>query len=273
MKRVKMLAVLNAIFFVVAFAISMLSQVGFFKYNMSEVSAKYDTVFTPAGITFSVWGIIYTALFIFCIYHLIKAFRENESHEANQSLIKVGWLFIINNIAISAWVVFWLNEQLIASVILMLIQLLSLIFIHVRLNILDIGKSIQGKLCTQFPLSIYFAWICIASIANISATLVGYNWNGGLISPSYWTIIMIGIATLLSIFVILVKQNVFFGLVVIWALYGIVLKRTDVDPATYGNVINAARTGIAVVFLAELIQSIKLLRLTKPSSEISARHG
>ena len=33
--------------------------------TMPEISAKYPSLFTPAGFTFSIWGVIYLALLVF----------------------------------------------------------------------------------------------------------------------------------------------------------------------------------------------------------------
>src|SRR5690606_32734208 len=96
--------------------------------------------------------------------------------------------------------------------------------------------------------------ICIATIANISSALVGLGWDGGGVSANYWTIILIAGAALVSTAVIILKKNVFFGPVVIWAFYGIILKHNDGDPALYKDIISAAWGGIACVGLAECIQ-------------------
>jgi hypothetical protein len=67
---------------------------------------------------------------------------------------------------------------------------------------------------------------------------------------------MIGTATLISLFIILVRRNVPFGLVVLWALYGIVLKRQQVSPIDFEIVINAAYAAFAVILLALIIRIV-----------------
>lgn len=255
MNRIKTLALLNFLFYIIAFAVSTLSQTDLINNkDIGDVSDKYNTLFTPAGITFSIWGVIYMALFAFTIYHIIKAFREDPLSEANKDTGRMGVMFMINNIATAAWVFAWVNEQFILSVLLMLIQLTTLIAINVRLKIFNPHRSVYAKIFTHFPLGIYFAWICIATIANISSALVGLGWDGGGISPRYWTIILIAGATLISTAIIILKKNVFFGLVVIWAFYGIILKHNEGDPSLYKEIISAAWGGIAWVGLAECIQ-------------------
>jgi hypothetical protein len=74
---------------------------------------------------------------------------------------------------------------------------------------------------------------------------------------------MIGTATLISFFIILVRRNVPFGLVVLWALYGIVLKRQQVNPIDFQIVIQAAYAAIVFILLALIIRIAGAFRNNK----------
>ncbi len=248
MKKVKTLALLNFIFFFIACAISNLSQTKIFGgVTNADISNKYETVFTPAGLTFAIWGIIYLSLFGFTIYHLISAYKDNVNSEASLAVLKIGNLFIINNIATTIWVFAFAYEYIFSSMILIIIQLITLLLIFIRLNLFDRDKSLKNKLFTQFPLSIYFAWLCIANAANISLYLVSINWNGFGISESFWAVTLITIITFISVFIVGFKRNIFFGLVIIWALYGIFLKRIGIDADEFQMVIRFCWYGVMLV--------------------------
>ena len=233
-------------------------------FEVGEVSVKYDSLFTPAGVTFAIWGVIYISLIAFCIYHLYKAFSSDNEDQANSDTISIGWLFIINNVATGLWLIVWVNEALLLSVFLILIQLVTLILISIRAHISNPDRPILSKLFTQFPLSIYFGWITIAAIANISAYLVSVGWNGFGITENYWAIIMIGAATLVSLFIILVRRNFFFGIVVLWALYGIILKKNAIDEIQHESIINAAWAAFIIVLLGLIIRLIKKQNVISP---------
>lgn len=255
--KIKILALFNLLAFVFHLTISTLTQIGVLtNTNMAQMSAKYDTVFTPAGLTFSIWGIIYLGLISFCFYQLYKAFKNKDIEYSNQITSKIGVLFIINNISTGLWLLAFLNEYLFVSVLLMLIQLISLLLIHLRINSSDLEISFANKLLIHIPLSIYFGWISIATIANTSAYLKSINWNGGL-DDSLWVILLISIASLLALFMIFIRKNIVFGFVVLWALYGIVLKRQQVDPIEFEAVINAAYSAIAIILIGIIIRIIK----------------
>lgn len=259
MEKVKKLAWLNFIFFIIAFLVSNLSQLKLFGgQTNADVSAKYETVFTPAGITFAIWGVIYLSLFAFTIYHLIKIKKDDVHAEASQVVLKIGNLFILNNIATTFWVFAFTYEYIFLSMVLIIIQLVTLWFIFVNLNLWDVDKSFKNKLFTQFPLSIYFAWLCVANVANISVFLVSIGWNGMGISESTWAIILISIVTLLAVFIVGVKRNIFFGMVVLWAFYGIILKREGIDANQFEMVIRFCEYGmmfIAITMIMALINN------------------
>ena len=43
-----------------------------------QLSDQYPNLFVPAGLTFSIWGLIYILLAIFVIYQLIATFRKDK---------------------------------------------------------------------------------------------------------------------------------------------------------------------------------------------------
>lgn len=259
MEKVKKLTWLNFIFFIIAFSVSNLSQLKLFGgQTNADVSAKYETVFTPAGVTFAIWGVIYLSLFAFTIYHLISARKDDVQAEASQAVLKIGNLFILNNIATTFWVFAFTYEYIFLSMVLIIIQLITLLMIFIELNLWDVHKSFKNKLFTQFPLSIYFAWLCVANVANISVFLVSVGWSGWGISESTWAIILISIVTLISLFIVGVKRNIFFGMVVLWAFYGIILKREGIDAHQFEMVISFCEYGmmfIAITMIMALINN------------------
>lgn len=268
MQKIRTLSIGNAIALVIHISLSYLSQVkAFGRYTNAEVSDKYPTYFTPAGITFAIWGLIYLSLLAFVVFHLYHAYRSPEDHEENVAVKRIGWLFIINNLSTALWLFMFGNDLIGLSLLLMFIQLATLIMMHVRLQIHDGSKSQSNKIFTQFPLSIYFGWISIATIANTSVFLKSIEWSGIGISEPSWAITMIAIAILISIWVINRKKNVVFGLVVIWALYGIILKSKQAATPSYEPIAMVAWVGIALLSFACLFGLIRNLRTERISDK------
>jgi translocator protein len=206
--------------------------------NTGELSALYPSLFTPAGFTFSVWSVIYLLLIGFTI---VQSSISAKSYFAELSI----W-FLLSCIANASWILAWHYQFLYASVLIMLLLLFSLSKIFLLLQRADL-KTLSDKLLIKLPFIVYLSWICVATIANISALLVSLSWAGGFLSPITWTITMISIASVLGIIIVERYGEPAFLLVLIWAFFGIYSKWTGTE-----------NNSIAVAAISELVLLIIL---------------
>lgn len=265
MKKIRTLSILNLLFVLTHIMFAYASQVRLAgAKSVGEISDQYNSLFTPAGFTFGIWGVIYTALLISCIYHIIIAFGKDVLHEANKDVEKMGALLVLNNLGAVAWLVAWTNNMIGLALILIVVQLVSLISIHLSLAIRKTGKSWTGAWFTEIPLTIYFSWITIATIANVATYLVFAGWDGWGVSAINWTVIMITVAIVLTAVVIISRKSPVYGLVTMWALYGIISKRRIENAELYNPVIAVAWVGIGVILI---VCSFQLLRNLFPGGK------
>lgn len=195
-----------------------------------QLSAEYPNLFVPAGVTFSIWGVIYLMLLIFVVLQFF------ESHKPIVQFI--GLAFAISCLFNALWIVAWHYQYIALSLIIMLGLLVTLIVIGLRMQSVPMGL-------TKAAFGIYLGWICIATIANVTALLVSYNWGAWGISHQLWTITLITIGAIIVSFTIFKLNNPFIGLAVVWAFWGIVIKQSGLNP----SIVTAAMVGMAVVGL------------------------
>ena len=94
-----------------------------------DVSAAYPSLFTPAGVTFSVWGVIYLLLGAHVLYQW-GLFRSGSEYPADAVLLnRVGVLFAVSSAANTAWVFAWHYDLIPLSVVLIVSILGCLAFI------------------------------------------------------------------------------------------------------------------------------------------------
>ncbi|MGC4035501.1 MAG: hypothetical protein QM764_06030 [Chitinophagaceae bacterium] len=262
--KIRILSVINLLALLVHIFFSYATQ---FKLvntkDVGQISDQYVSLFTPAGFTFAIWGFIYVSLLGFCMFHIFLAFSRVPAYQSNQDISRIGGLFMFNNLAAAAWLLAWTHNRIGFSLGLIWFQLITLIAIHSLINIHNPRRQSASKVFTQFPLSIYLGWISIATIANTAVYLTSANWDGFGYSAIIWTRIMIGAAVLITLLVVLLWYNVFFGLVVIWALYGIIRKLQMTNAITYADIIQTAWISIAIVSIVCIIQFIKNLGMKK----------
>lgn len=177
--------------------------------STGEISNKYDTLFTPSGFTFSIWGVIYLLVLAFVVVFL----TAKEGAIPNMNLL--GVLFITSCTLNILWLFSWHYDKIIASTILMILFLLTL------LSILQFTSPIG---ITYIAFSIYTGWISVALIANISILLYKYNIGFFMNRQKTWLYIILVISLLIGGYMVVIEKNYYYGIVFVWAYYGIAMK-------------------------------------------------
>ncbi len=175
-----------------------------------EISAQYDNLFVPAGITFSIWGFIYILLGIFIVLQFRTQQREVVS--------AIGWAFAISCALNALWIVAWHYDRLPLSMLIMIALLAVLVYVNLQLR-----NQPPGLIKAAF--GIYLGWICIATIANAAALLTAQQWGGWGLPDVLWAIVMINAGLIITALALFATKNPFLGIAVIWAFIGIVLSR------------------------------------------------
>jgi len=169
------------------------------KYT-GELSDNTPNLFVPAGITFAIWGVIYILIIMFAIYLAKDLFKKDK--ETKPFLEKISIFFILASLANIIWIFLWHYEQILLSLLAMVLLFFSLLIIYLRLHIGIEKITLKEKLFVHVPISVYLGWITVATIANVTAVLVTIDWDGFGISEQIWTIIVIIVATIITILIL-----------------------------------------------------------------------
>lgn len=220
-----------------------------------ELSDQYPNLFVPSGFTFSIWGVIYLLLAIFIVYQLVYAFRKNTQNISFME--KIGILFFVSSLANFSWIFAWHFEIIPLSLFLMLILLGSLMAIYIKLQIGISDSSRSEKYLVHLPFSVYLGWITIATIANTTALLVDLGWNRFGLSEPFWTVAVIIIGIAISLTILLYRKDIFYCLVVDWALFGILIKRLAADAVPVQSITIVVILGLTVISLGIIVQIIR----------------
>lgn len=250
----RIIAIANTLIFIAVMVVNgMANALPINGYTTGALSDMYPNLFVPAGVTFSIWGLIYLLMLAFVIYQLVVAFRSNEKARFFHA---IGHWFFVSCVANISWILAWHYIFPVLSLFIMLGLLVTLIFIYLNLDFLKPDMLRGEKIFVRPLFSIYLGWITVATIANATTVLVHFGWNGGGIHPGFWTIVMIAIATIMGLYLIMKKQDALYALVIIWALLGIYLKRSTAEDINRGIII-ASIIGMAVNIMAILALAVK----------------
>jgi len=217
----------------------------------AEVSNSYPTLITPAGYVFAIWGIIYILLGVFLVYQALPSQKDKPFQK------QVSVLFILTSVFNIVWLFFWQNELLPISVAVIFAFLASLIAIYLRLNIGKSNVGLKEKLCVHVPFSVYLGWVTIATIANISVTLVSVKWDGFGLSLQTWAILVLSVALILDLAVVATRKDIAYSFVFIWALVGI-----GINQAANPSIVLTSEIAVAIIAVV-LVITVAFSRLRK----------
>ena len=202
-----------------------------------EVSAAFPNLFTPAAITFSIWGIIYLLMAFFTIYQMGSTAVRN----------KIGIWFAISCLLNIIWLFLWHNRKTGLSLLCIAALLLSLVIISWKLR--TPGTEYRFHRLIQAGFDMYLGWIIIATIANISVWLVSVGLSGFGLLFMLWTIIMLLAGAAIANLLVSRGHKWFSALAIIWAYIGILIRQISDNgyDCQYISIILAACAGIIII--------------------------
>ncbi|WP_216318349.1 TspO/MBR family protein [Deinococcus aestuarii] len=214
-----------------------------FGNSNGEISDRLPNAFTPAGLTFSIWGVIFLGLIVFAVYQALPAGR-------GPRLDRLAWPFLLANLLNVGWLLAFQSLNFGLSVLVMLALLGSLIWLY--LEVRDLGPLGAEPLTLALPTSLYLAWVSVATIANVTAFLVSRGVTAGLagLSGPAWSALLVVIAALLGVFFLARFRDYAFGAVLLWSFYGVYAARPEVTPVVLAVALAAALVLLGIVLAA-----------------------
>jgi hypothetical protein len=225
-----------------------------------ELSVALPNLFVPSGITFSIWGLIWLLLAAYLFFQIRTAFDRRGGGAEEGGMVRsdpyapgvVSFWFPLNMALNAGWIFAWHYQLIGLSVLIILALLVTLIVMF--LNIDKMIRRTGSQRFARVPISVYFGWVTIATIANITAFLVSVGWGGFGIPDVVWTIVVIAAGFAVNVIMLLRYQNFAFAAVAVWAFAGIVLKRiAEGTPEGPGVVIAAIVAGVVLVVLGVVV--------------------
>lgn len=219
--------------------------------NQKEISDMYLTLITPIPSTFSIWSLIYILLFASIIVMIIK--KKDEYYQ--KAINEISLLFRISCLFNIVWIVLFSFLLIEISSLFIFGFLITLSLICLKL------RKIHEKNRFLLPLAfgLYTGWLMIATVVNISASLVKMQWNGFGISQEILAVITLIIAIILVFLVLQSNKNVVFPLPIAWAYFGIYqfLNSPEGFDGAYGFLQIVSLGGVVILIGMAAIQLYK----------------
>jgi len=165
---------------------------GTFGNGMStdEMAPIYQTLLTPAGVAFAIWGIIYTWEFVFVLAQALPANRDK------QLVAVITPWFLACAVFTNVWTVAFSLESFAISHIGMVGIWVSLVGIILQTDTLK-GISTAEYWLIRAPFSLHGGWVTVAQFLNLNV------WADSLLAPAP-QLVANAIASLCAVFGLIV---------------------------------------------------------------------
>jgi translocator protein len=187
-----------------------------FGRGTAEVSALYQTLVTPAGYVFAIWGLIYIGMLAYSVAQFIRPLADDPLPD------RLAWPLIGSNIANVVWLLLWHSLNIYWTVLVMIVLLDALIgaYILSRRDRPEHPSALE-RWAVRAPLGLYLGWISVATIANVSNALVAAKWNGWGVAPATWGVIVLVVGAALAFLGLVREGDCVYAGVFVWAFAGI----------------------------------------------------
>jgi hypothetical protein len=216
-----------------------------------ELSDALPNLFVPAGLTFSIWGLIYLLLIGYVVALLYTVFSKPMRPGWD---MPEAWAYNINVVCNALWIFAWHWQRIGLSLLIMMVILLTLIvlaerhykaFAHQEKS--SDPKERLRRTFLRTPIHVYLGWICVATIANVTALLVSIGWNGIGLSHVAWTVIMLLAGTVIAVLLTIRRKAWAAVFVFLWAYLGIVIKQSGTESDASSIIVVAAVVCMVII--------------------------
>ena len=214
------------------------------------MSRKYQTLITPAGYAFAIWGIIFIGVLAYAIYQVMPAQRSNPRFTA-----AAPWV-IANMMFNGFWTVIFGQEWITLATVVIIADLLTLYKIVDALGINRVRVSPVETWLARVPFSIYFGWLTVATTVCIAFFLKANGFDAFGLGEQTWAVLILVVALGIGAVVFNKYRNVAYILVFTWAYYAISVQTRTVP--TVPTVALAGAIGAAILAAIGLINQRKI---------------
>ncbi len=206
------------------------------------------TLVAPAVRAFSIWSVIYAGLIAYVVWQWLPA------NAASGRARSIGWLAAASMVLNAVWLLvtqvgwLWVSVLVIAALVVVLGLLVQ------RLQTIP-GRSDPGwgeQLVVDGTFGLYLGWVSVATVANITATLVASGVDpGGLVSELLAAAVLAVAAAIGVLLAARLGGRIAVAAAMAWGLAWIAVGRLTDQP--YSPLTGAVAAAAAVVVLGAAV--------------------
>lgn len=233
----------------VLMVIGTLFGIGVFGTRVEESSggslSATATLVAPTVRAFSIWSVIYLGLAAYVVWQWLPANASSPRARA------IGWLASASMLLNAAWLLVTQVGWLWVSVLIIVVLALVLGLLMARLTAIPATGGWLEAVVVDGSFGLYLGWVSVATVANITATLVASGVNPGELVSQVLAVIVLAVAAVIG--VVLAQRlggRIAVALAMAWGLGWIAVARATTSPLSFATAIAAALAAVVVVAAA-----------------------
>ena len=205
-----------------------------FDTETGAISDAFPTGVTPASWAFSIWTVIFIGVLVFAGWQA-RPDARGPRYDA------LALPFIAANVLNGLWQIPWLTGRVGVAAVVIVGILASLVWLYVRLDRVDM--STKERWALGVPISLFLAWICVATALNISIVLAAWGWY----AAAFWPPVVVLIVAAVGVALLSRTGDVAFALVLVWAFAAIYANHGDATWTVVALGVGVVGFGVATV--------------------------
>ena len=205
------------------------------------------TLLAPAVRAFSIWSVIYLGLIGYVVWQWLPA------NAASQRARRIGWLSALSMALNGLWLLVVQVGALWLSVFVIVARALTLGELMRRLGKAPVTGAGE-KLLVDGTFGLYLGWVSVATLANVTATLVASGVDPGLEVAEYLAVAVLAVGAVLGVILARVLGGrIGVAVAMSWGLFWIAVGRLTGEPASDLAGVTAAIAAAVVVVATALV--------------------
>lgn len=194
----------------------------------------------PAGPAFSIWTPIYAGLAGLALWQALP------SRRTDPRLRRAGWPLAVSMVANAAWILAAQAQQYVLTVVIIVVILGALVVAFARLRDSAPRGRVEAVLLDGTT-GLYLGWISVATVANVSTTLVQLGYGDLPPGRVFWSLTVLAVTVAVGVAVTLAgRGRLAYPAAVTWGLAWIAVARTTGDAPSTPVAVAAAVAALAV---------------------------
>lgn len=159
-----------------------------------------------------------------------------------------GIWFIVANLSNALWIYVWVNEQILLSVLVILVLLFSLIQLVIRLRLETYDAPLKTIFFVWWPICLYIGWVILATVLTLSVGVKNTGILEGIWTETGWAALVLIVATSIYGLLTYYRNMREAALVGAWGISAIAVKQWELNDTL--RIIALALVAVLVLIVA-----------------------